>query len=546
MVANAAWETGWGTSNFAQNRNNLYGWDAQTENPGEADTFATKAACIRHVMERVKILYLEEDGPFYDGGTLAGMDEYADDDNWQNGIVSIMNDLAAVIDVTRNPSFETGDNVITTGAVNVRSEPEIGDNVRFTVRDETTGRVVGGSQEADGFIWWQIEYDNGISGWSVQRYLNIHADSGGEFQIGNRVATTADLSVREGASTDYERKEVIPEGGAGYIREGPINRGGYTWWKIGYNAGVEGWSVEAYLENAPLETQDQAMFDMGQRVSTTTDLSVRAAAGTDHRRKDVIDEGGAGYIRGGPVDSDGFTWWKIGYNAGVEGWSAERYLEAHALTTGKFEIGQEVETTTGLSVRENPTTDAERTDVAPSGMTGTVRDGPSDADGYTWWEVEYQNGSRGWSAENWLVEPSEIVSDLIWPVSGDVTSGYNAVRGDDYHHAVDIAAWTGTDVIAAAPGTAYPDTLGAGGKTVWVYHENGYRTGYMHLSSRDVYSGQQVEAGDKIGEVGDTGESTGPHLHLQITRDGVTQFIPGTRGDYVEQGEPVPQEYSGL
>jgi uncharacterized protein YgiM (DUF1202 family) len=545
MVAHAAHETAWGTSTFARRRNNLYGWMAYTENPGEARDFGSKPACIRYVMERVDQWYLTPGGAYYNGSTLSGMNErYATDPQWDVKIASIMNALAAELERTRSPAFEAGTNVITTGTVNARSAPTVGDNVRFTLRDEKTGRVVGGPEEADGFIWWQVEYDNGITGWSVQRYLDEYAGEEGQFEIGERVATTVDLSVRSGASTSEERKDVIPEDGAGYIRDGPINRDGDTWWKIGYNAGVEGWSVEAYLESAPIETTET--FEQNQRVETTVDLSVRAGPSASDRRKTVVDEGSAGYIRDGPVDDGGYTWWKIGYNAGVEGWSAETYLEESPINPGKFSIGEAVEPTTGLSVRKRPTTDATREGVVPEGVPGVVRAGPTEGDGYTWWEVEYEDGLRGWSAENWLVEPSIVQEDFIWPVSGRVSSDYYDWRGDSYHRAVDIAAGRGADVVAAAPGEVITADLNAGGLTVFVEHANGYRTGYMHLSSRAVFDGQRVSAGDKVGEVGSTGRSTGPHLHLQMTRSGAVKYIPGSRGDQVQQGERVPNDYEGI
>ena len=58
------------------------------------------------------------------------------------------------------------------------------------------------------------------------------------------------------------------------------------------------------------------------------------------------------------------------------------------------------------------------------------------------------------------------------------------------------------------------------GKHVIIKHKKGYKTLYGHLSKIEVAKGQKVEAGEKIGELGSTGRSTGPHLHYEIIKYG--------------------------
>lgn len=88
------------------------------------------------------------------------------------------------------------------------------------------------------------------------------------------------------------------------------------------------------------------------------------------------------------------------------------------------------------------------------------------------------------------------------------------------HEGVDIAAPWGTGVYVAAEGsvlrTGY-DPAGYG-RFVEVRHPNGMTTLYGHLSRLDVASGDAVEAGERIGLVGSTGRSTGPHLHFEVRR----------------------------
>lgn len=88
------------------------------------------------------------------------------------------------------------------------------------------------------------------------------------------------------------------------------------------------------------------------------------------------------------------------------------------------------------------------------------------------------------------------------------------------HQGVDIAAPTGTPVLATAEGVVVASGYDAGGygNYVEVRHANGVRSFYGHLSRIEVRSGETVEVGERIGRVGSTGYSTGPHLHFEIRR----------------------------
>ena len=88
------------------------------------------------------------------------------------------------------------------------------------------------------------------------------------------------------------------------------------------------------------------------------------------------------------------------------------------------------------------------------------------------------------------------------------------------HEGVDIAAPQGTQVSVAAEGsvvrTGYEP---AGyGRFIEILHPNGMTTFYAHLNRIDVASGDAVEVGERIGLVGSTGRSTGPHLHFEVRR----------------------------
>lgn len=89
------------------------------------------------------------------------------------------------------------------------------------------------------------------------------------------------------------------------------------------------------------------------------------------------------------------------------------------------------------------------------------------------------------------------------------------------HYGVDYAAPVGTPVFATADGVvAESGWNGGAGRMIRLKHKSGYETIYMHLSSILVRNGQKVEAGQRIGKVGSSGESTGPHLDYRIKRHG--------------------------
>jgi len=114
------------------------------------------------------------------------------------------------------------------------------------------------------------------------------------------------------------------------------------------------------------------------------------------------------------------------------------------------------------------------------------------------------------------------------PVSdGYISSGYediSAFRGNRPHKALDFAAATGTEVVASFSGTvliADDSTLHQNyGKVVLIEHKEQLQSLYAHLDTINVKAGQFISAGSKLGTVGSTGRTTGPHLHFEVLKEG--------------------------
>ena len=112
---------------------------------------------------------------------------------------------------------------------------------------------------------------------------------------------------------------------------------------------------------------------------------------------------------------------------------------------------------------------------------------------------------------------------LIWPTSGRVTSEYG-YRWGRMHQGIDIGAGTGTPIRAAKAGEViFAGTQGGYGRTVVISHGGGFSTLYAHQSSIAASDGQSVSQGQVIGYVGNTGNSTGPHLHFETRVNGAAQ-----------------------
>jgi len=117
----------------------------------------------------------------------------------------------------------------------------------------------------------------------------------------------------------------------------------------------------------------------------------------------------------------------------------------------------------------------------------------------------------------------------IWPTRGWVTSDFGT-RIDPYtaerkmHQGMDIASPHGQMVYTPSDGTVvFLGTEGGYGKVLVIDHGYGVKTRYGHLSEVNVHLGDRVKRGDKVASVGNTGRSTGPHLHYEVRVNGIPE-----------------------
>ncbi|NJB67039.1 murein DD-endopeptidase MepM/ murein hydrolase activator NlpD [Desulfobaculum xiamenense] len=121
----------------------------------------------------------------------------------------------------------------------------------------------------------------------------------------------------------------------------------------------------------------------------------------------------------------------------------------------------------------------------------------------------------------WAATPS------IWPTQGWVSSPFGARTSPftakrEFHKGIDISAPTGTPIYAPAKGVVtFSGADGGYGLSMMIDHGSGIKTRYAHLHSLAVKANRKVSRGELIAYVGNTGRSTGPHLHYEVRLNGV-------------------------
>ena len=144
--------------------------------------------------------------------------------------------------------------------------------------------------------------------------------------------------------------------------------------------------------------------------------------------------------------------------------------------------------------------------AAAAAAAGGGGDGGSTGSG----AAAYANGTFIFPVATYSYISSRF-GERIHPITGELKN----------HNGMDIAANSGTAVYAADGGkVVLAEWYGGYGNCIMIEHGNGYKTLYGHLSYIGVKNGQYVNQGDTIGQVGSTGNSTGPHLHFEVYSNG--------------------------
>ncbi|MFA6354404.1 MAG: PKD domain-containing protein [Candidatus Paceibacterota bacterium] len=278
-----------------------------------------------------------------------------------NGGFSTTTSLAVVVsNIVLNPTsskFRIGDRVEVTADLRARSNPTMSGSIAGVQVAGSLGTVTGGSVWADNYFWWEINYDNGADGWSVEDYLKLA--TGVNPPLDNIVPTVTILSpvsnsTVTGASVSLSASASDNVGVAGVqFKLDDQNLGAEdvtSPYSIAWNtaqttngshiltavardaAGNLGTSqaISVVVSNTATNPVS-SKFNIGDRVEVTTDLRARLTPDLTGNISGVQTVRSLGTITRGSVWADNYFWWEINYDNGADGWSVEDYLK---LATG--------------------------------------------------------------------------------------------------------------------------------------------------------------------------------------------------------------------
>ncbi|MFM9107132.1 MAG: peptidoglycan DD-metalloendopeptidase family protein [Chloroflexota bacterium] len=330
------------------------------------------------------------------------------------------------------------------------------------------------------------------------------------------------IDAVDGEYTGGEMAWVSEEGGANFRAEPGI--AGEVLWSVGYG-------TEVMLRLASSETVwadgnrwwPVSIGDSEGWIAGETLSPIDLPAASPDLPETVEDESAGTVVGDGPATSESAT------SGSLMSW-------AKVLTDDRA----------GLNLRADPAPDAERIGAAEEFEVVEVLQGPQTDPAGNGWYLVRSGGVTGWAFGDYLEDASYAsapasgsglaTGTFMYPVKRFTFTqgygcsqywwhyGYNAAWGCHVHNGIDLAAPYGTPVMAADGGVVTE----AGwcdcglGWYVKLDHENGFETGYGHLSEYAVEPGATIRKGEIIGYMGSSGNSTGSHLHFMVEYLGVT------------------------
>lgn len=297
-------------------------------------------------------------------------------------------------------------------------------------------------------------------------------------------------------------------------------------------------AIAAYIDPAPqlsmLVLTDADLGDLGRRkvlldVVTSRDravldemLAAESAVRAARDETGVAEARAAELATGLEADADSVRARRerqLAVEAALDDRIGDFQREADALAAEEGRLARllaqrEAERATTTTVAPTTTSTAPTTSTTRPGVTTTTTEGRS--------STTSSSTTRPPSTTTTTRPPGV---SMVWPTPGPVTSGFGP-RWGRMHNGIDIGAPVGQAIVAAAGGVVFfAGEMGGYGNLVMIDHGGGIVTFYAHQSSIAASDGASVSQGQTIGYVGNTGHSTGPHLHFEV-RVGGTAVDP--------------------
>ncbi len=320
--------------------------------------------------------------------------------------------LTAGADPAPDPAaFAEGDTVVTNAeGVNLRETPGLDGRVLVQMALGEVLTVLDGPTTTDGYAWYEVKGSNRI-GWAASTFLEKRdgtppPPAPAAFAVGDTVRVDTDsLNLRSAAGVSASVVATLATNTQGTIQAGPQPSGGYTWYQLTTSSG-SGWSAGEFLVLAtgePPPPPASGQFAVGDAVVVDTDLlNLRSQAGLSQPVAARLPNGSALTISQAAVQVDGYTWYGITSAQYGTGWVVQDFL-SDSSSGGGISVGSAVRVIDGtLNLRSAPGTAASVVAVLPDGAQLSVTGGPTDASGYTWWQVASTAYGAGWAAGAFL------------------------------------------------------------------------------------------------------------------------------------------------
>jgi uncharacterized protein YraI len=402
-------------------------------------------------------------------------------------------------------AFTIGDRLqVDTNTLNLRSEPSLRAQANATVPYATLGTVLQGPNATGGYRWYQLETELG-TGWAVELYLAAEGQLKPQtrFTLGDTVTVNDPDGVRLRTSASLSGTIVLtlPVDTLGTVVGAAKVADGETWIEIQTRVGT-GWVVESYLDPSENAPDTPARFERGDQITIGSEnVRLREAPGTDRAVITTLGFGITGQVIDPPSAADNMYWARIDTNYG-SGWVAEAFLQSveddAPLTEMAFGSGDLVFVDTdGINLRATPAADGDRIAILYRNSTGTVIEGPTEADGYVWYQLETSLGT-GWSVGRYLSrDESDPAGISAFGIGDEVTVS------TDRMHLRDTPGLSGTSnvIVTTGDGGRILDGPRTSDGYAWYQVETSLGTGwgvgtFLTLASNAPSSGNRARVTD--------------------------------------------------
>ncbi len=264
-----------------------------------------------------------------------------------------------------------GNSSAQSSAVSVTT-PQAPDTTAPTVPANLVGSA---SDQTHANLSWSASTDNvGVTGYEVYR-------NGALLPSGGLATTYTDSSVSAATTYSYS---VSAQDAAG-------------------NRSLQSSPVSVTTPQNPVAPPPLPLNTLivGDWVKITSKTNVRSTPSASGKPLGSQIAGAVGQLTQGPTVAGGYNWFYVNYTFGVDGWSVS---DAMVKTTAPtpLAVGSSVITTERVNVRATPSTSGVISGRQNGGITGVITAGPINADGYTWWQVDFSSGVDGWAVADYL------------------------------------------------------------------------------------------------------------------------------------------------